>query len=66
MQPWRAAHFECRKRNSQLAVLDTKWEDSTLRGYLNSQEMSECLSLSTLLFSVIYKDNSILKEKSIL
>jgi len=41
MGPWQWAHFECRARDSQLAVIDTAWEDSTLRAYLNNQDIAQ-------------------------
>ncbi|XP_063591130.1 perlucin-like protein [Penaeus indicus] len=35
MNSWHSAHFACRALNSQLAALETRWEDQTLRNYMN-------------------------------
>lgn len=35
---WQEAHFRCRDRGAQLAVLSSHYEDSTLRSYLERPE----------------------------
>lgn len=35
---WQEAHFRCRDRDAQLAVLSSHYEDSTLRSYLERPE----------------------------
>ncbi|KAL0269698.1 UNVERIFIED_CONTAM: hypothetical protein PYX00_007338 [Menopon gallinae] len=34
-ETWHDAHFECRDRNANLAVVQKKWQDKNLRFYLN-------------------------------
>lgn len=41
MASWHSAHFSCRDRGSQLASLETRWEDNTIRSYLNRPEFGE-------------------------
>jgi hypothetical protein len=38
---WQDAHFACRDLGSQLAGLETAWEDKTMRKYLNKPELGE-------------------------
>ncbi|KAF4518149.1 hypothetical protein B566_EDAN008851 [Ephemera danica] len=37
---WQEAHFACRDLGSQLAGLETAWEDQTIRHYLNKEELA--------------------------
>ncbi|CAB3373288.1 Hypothetical predicted protein [Cloeon dipterum] len=37
---WQDAHYYCRDMNSHLASLETAWEDSTLRNYLDRSELA--------------------------
>lgn len=38
---WQEAHFRCRERESQLAVLATQYEDTTVRTYLERSEFGK-------------------------
>jgi len=38
---WQEAHFRCRDRGAQLAVLSSHYEDSTLRSYLERPEFGK-------------------------
>ncbi|XP_050687716.1 lithostathine-like [Eriocheir sinensis] len=40
MATWHSAHFSCRDRGSQLASLETRWEDNNVRSYLNRPEFA--------------------------
>ncbi|KAF2361047.1 C-type lectin fold [Trinorchestia longiramus] len=40
METWTMAHFECRTRDSQLAVMDSAWEDRVIRGHLSRRAMT--------------------------
>ena len=35
---WQNAHFACRDMGAQLASLDSRWEDTTIRTYLSKPE----------------------------
>ncbi|KAK8753364.1 hypothetical protein OTU49_004072 [Cherax quadricarinatus] len=37
---WHNAHFECRDLQSQLASLESQWEDQTVLNYLNKPEFA--------------------------
>jgi len=37
---WQNAHFTCRDMESQLLVLDSRWEDSTIRSYLSKPQFA--------------------------
>lgn len=43
MATWHAAHFACRDRGSQLAALETQWEDTTIRNYIRKPEFGMIL-----------------------
>lgn len=43
MATWHAAHFACRDRGSQLAALETQWEDTTIRNYVRKPEFGMIL-----------------------
>ncbi|XP_045138240.1 C-type lectin domain family 2 member D5-like isoform X4 [Portunus trituberculatus] len=38
MATWHSAHFMCKDLGSQLAELETRWEDNNIRSYLNRPE----------------------------
>ncbi|XP_042883297.1 perlucin-like protein [Penaeus japonicus] len=40
MKSWHDAHFACRGLQSQLAALETRWEDRTLRNYMNKPQFA--------------------------
>lgn len=42
---WQEAHFRCRDRGSQLAVLASHYEDSTLRSYLERPEFGNYVAI---------------------
>merc|ERR1712063_169316 len=37
---WQNAHFACRDAQAQLAVFETRWEDSTIGTYLSRPEFA--------------------------
>jgi len=37
---WQNAHFACRDMGAQLASLDSRWEDTTIRTYLSKPEFA--------------------------
>lgn len=40
IKSWQDAHFACRDIQAQLVVLDSRWEDSTIRQYLSRREFA--------------------------
>ncbi|XP_066991781.2 snaclec botrocetin subunit beta [Anabrus simplex] len=40
MATWFEAHFQCKDRNSELAVMEKGWEDRNMRSYLNKVELA--------------------------
>ncbi|XP_063862308.1 C-type Lectin CRL-like [Scylla paramamosain] len=40
MATWHSAHFLCKDLGSQMAALETRWEDNNIRSYLNRSEFA--------------------------
>ncbi|EEB17252.1 hypothetical protein Phum_PHUM458550 [Pediculus humanus corporis] len=38
---WRNAYFNCKDKNSELALVKKKWEDKALRGFLKTGKMGD-------------------------
>ncbi|MPC52095.1 C-type lectin domain family 2 member D5 [Portunus trituberculatus] len=55
MATWHSAHFMCKDLGSQLAELETRWEDNNIRSYLNRPEFASAIESDSLFLFLLSK-----------